>query len=75
MATMWFPDATSFSLRLLLGYIGIMVLFIWFSFQDPSMTGVFIFYAAILTGIYLVIAPFVYFLDKAIDEIFDKIFK
>ncbi len=39
------------------------------------MTGVFIFYAAILTGIYLVIAPIVYFLDKAIDEIFDKIFK
>ena len=75
MATMWFPDATSFSLRLLLGYIGIIVLFIWFAFQYPSMNGFFIFYAAILTGIYLVIAPIVYFLDKAIDEIFGKIFE
>ena len=75
MATMWFPDGHSMSLRLLLGYIGGIVLFIWFSFQDPSMAGVFLFYGAILTGIYLVIAPFVYFLDKAIDEIFNKILK
>ena len=75
MATMWFPDGNSLSLRLLLGYIGIIVLFIWFSFQNPSMTGLFIYCGAIFTGIYLVIAPFVYFLDKAIDEIFDKIFK
>ena len=75
MATMWFPDGNSISLRLLLGYIGIIVLFIWFSFQDPSMTGVFIFYGAILTGIYLVIAPIAYFWDKAIDEIFNKILK
>lgn len=75
MATMWYPSTTSLSLRLLLGYIGIIVLFIWFAFQAPSMYGLYIFYAAILTGIYLVIAPIVYFLDKAIDEIFDKIFK
>ena len=73
MATMWFLSLPLVSLRLLAGYIGIMFLLIWFAFEEPSSSSLFIYGAVILTGIYLVIAPIVYFLEKSLDKAIDKI--
>ena len=68
MATMWFPSLPLVSLRLLAGYIGIMF-FLIFAFEEPFSSLTFIYGAVILTGIYLVIAPIVYFLEKNLDKV------
>ena len=53
------------SLRLLACYIGIMYL-IWFTFGESFSSNPLV---VILTGIYLVIAPIVYFLEKGLDKV------
>ena len=73
MATIWFLSLPWVSLRLLAGYIGIMFFLIWNAFEEPSISSLFIYGAVILTGIYLVMAPIVYLLEKSLDKAIDKI--